>query len=461
MWDPIYIDATVIGDEFTENQVELFFYEEMSYTNPNIQSSPANIETQLLIPVDFKRNDMNKVLKYASPSCKFTYGTKVATSEGQIIAYPFEVETTANNANSIHCKTPKWSLDSNSDEKVTLDISINGQNYGGGLEFTFTSNLVLHRDVPMSGPSKSDTLVRLIGQGFNPKQAEASVKWGVDSTSVIKQIQVQDFSYNNAEFLDLVYGAEHLRAYQSETNHISKVDSVLTEGTTYDQVKLNANLISDSNSIRGPEYLEVGIEEHMEYKSADSSIQKFSVFSFNPSAVEFFKFREPYVKAMYPNSGLTQGGTLVEVIGAWFMYKPEYGVVPHCRFGDKIVRAFFDSSVRLICQSPPNSDTSVRLPIEVSLNGVDWTETGFTFSYYDQPVMTDIEPDMGSVIGGEDIYIRGEKFSNITDPNQFLCRFTPTTLHIPPKIVRARFINSTTILCTSPGGWSEADKIIL
>jgi hypothetical protein len=31
------------------------------------------------------------------------------------------------------------------------------------------------------------------------------------------------------------------------------------------------------------------------------------------------------------------------------------------------------------------------------MNGVDWSSTGFTFSYYEEPVMTDIFPDMGSV----------------------------------------------------------------
>ena len=28
MWDPVYLDATVIGEEFTENQVEVFYYED-------------------------------------------------------------------------------------------------------------------------------------------------------------------------------------------------------------------------------------------------------------------------------------------------------------------------------------------------------------------------------------------------------------------------------------------------
>jgi hypothetical protein len=86
---------------------------------------------------------------------------------------------------------------------------------------------------------------------------------------------------------------------------------------------------------------------------------------------------------MHPSSGLTKGGTFVEVVGLWFKYMPEYGIIPHCRFGDKIVKGHFDSTVRIVCQSPPNSDTSSRLPFEVSLNGIDWSTTGLLFSYYE------------------------------------------------------------------------------
>lgn len=75
--------------------------------------------------------------------------------------------------------------------------------------------------------------------------------------------------------------------------------------------------------------------------------------------------------------------------------------------------------------------------------------------------MTDITPDMGSVNGGDTIYIKGDKFSPNVDPNEFKCRFTPTTMKIPPRHTKASFINVTTISCPSPGGWSEADRMIL
>jgi len=55
----------------------------------------------------------------------------------------------------------------------------------------------------------------------------------------------------------------------------------------------------------------------------------------------------------------------------------KWGVVPHCKFGDKIVRGYFDSTVRIVCESPPNEDAVIGISFEVSLNGFDWTNTGF------------------------------------------------------------------------------------
>jgi hypothetical protein len=45
LWDPMYIDATVLGNEYTENQVELFYYENPSVISKNVHESPANLQS--------------------------------------------------------------------------------------------------------------------------------------------------------------------------------------------------------------------------------------------------------------------------------------------------------------------------------------------------------------------------------------------------------------------------------
>lgn len=108
-------------------------------------------------------------------------------------------------------------------------------------------------------------------------------------------------------------------------------------------------------------------------------------YEYDPSNVEYYYYKDCVTKEVGPHSALAAGGTPVSVIGAWYKYMPEYGVVPHCRFGNKIVRAQFDSTVRIVCVAPPqpqyeeDSDTSFW----VSLNGVDFIDTGIKFSYYE------------------------------------------------------------------------------
>ena len=65
-------------------------------------------------------------------------------------------------------------------ENVKLDVTVNGQHYSGGLEFTFTQKLVLHRDVPMAGPLSGNTKTELIGQSFRTLKSQKvySAKWG-------------------------------------------------------------------------------------------------------------------------------------------------------------------------------------------------------------------------------------------------------------------------------------------
>jgi hypothetical protein len=62
--------------------------------------------------------------------------------------------------------------------------------------------------------------------------------------------------------------------------------------------------------------------------------------------------------------------------------------------------------------------------ISVSLNGVDFHDTGYEFSYYERPELYDINPKSGKVDGGTQIYLKGAKFSNVTsDLSSVRCRF--------------------------------------
>lgn len=216
----------------------------------------------------------------------------------------------------------------------------------------------------------------------------------------------------------------------------------------------------------GPLYVELGVERYLELQASNvvnsTSSSTFLYHDYLPSSVEFYEYKKETVLSIRPTRGLSKGGTNVEVVGLDFRYMPEYGMVPHCKFGDKIVRARFDSNVRLVCTAPPNDDVTTLFTFETSMNGVDWTTSGLQFQYYEEPILDDVFPDGGDSRGGTDVYFLGAKFTNITDrPNEFNCMFTPTSIKAEPKIMPATYVNSTAIMCKSPGGWSKGDKMKL
>jgi hypothetical protein len=47
----------------------------------SVTSSPANLQSQIMIQVDFAGNDMDRLLRYSDTKCRFTAGKKVYIEE--------------------------------------------------------------------------------------------------------------------------------------------------------------------------------------------------------------------------------------------------------------------------------------------------------------------------------------------------------------------------------------------
>lgn len=135
-----------------------------------------------------------------------------------------------------------------------------------------------------------------------------------------------------------------------------------------------------------------------------------------------------------------------------------------------MIKAKFVQTTRIICESPPSSDIMTPSPIQISLNGVDFHNTDFEFSYYERPELLDIQPRSGNADGGTLIYLKGLKFSNLTqNSNQVRCRFrqiadpeknqTWDDDNAPSKFIPAYFVEKDTMRCASPAGWNGGDKV--
>jgi hypothetical protein len=60
------------------------------------------------------------------------------------------------------------------------------------------------------------------------------------------------------------------------------------------------------------------VGQHSSLISKNSSDELVYQYSYSNSLVEFYYYKIPQVKKVEPTSGLTSGGTPVEISGIWF-----------------------------------------------------------------------------------------------------------------------------------------------
>lgn len=128
---------------------------------------------------------------------------------------------------------------------------------------------------------------------------------------------IQDMTYTHDQFLDMIPGSKALKAYEEEAARWPRVDTPLAEGVVLEKASID-NKFSDGNT-EGVAYLEAGLDEIL---NRDGGRLPWTIFTYEPSSVEFYSYRVPNVIRIFPSAGFTKGGTFVEVLGTWFDYAP-------------------------------------------------------------------------------------------------------------------------------------------
>jgi hypothetical protein len=472
------IEVSVFNDDFTQNNSTVFFMDEpkiiSDFNDPDfigskelienikqneIKSLPANIDTFILLPVNsekikFQFENFEQFAKY---SCLFEKKDNPEIrkiTDGLISSLPKK----KNSKNIFFCQSPEW-------ENLGLfniKISLNGIDFSETYkEIIFTDPLnILHME-PKSGPLDGNTEVEIYGTGFD-NDKDMQFKWGI--------FTVKPFTENN-----------FLKNYVYDNNNNKITPKWISEHKSkypIKQIKVKSPKgISNMRECGGPEYIvltkanEINyynfINELIDNNSNKNSLKSSSKpYEYIHSNSEFYYYRQPYLQAIHPKGSIITGGVEVIVFGAWFKNLPENGVRPYCKFGDIIVLGKFISTVRISCISPEYNKGNVKVPFEVSLNKRDFTKSGLQFTYYNDfkyAKFNLIEPESGPNTGGTHINIYGKNFTNLLDPEEFLCKFESDDKKVLPKLVPAGFKSNAkegedAIICNSPGGWKSGTK---
>jgi len=142
----------------------------------------------------------------------------------------------------------------------------------------------------------------------------------------------------------------------------------------------------------------------------------------------------PVVVSVLPNQAPSTGGQSVEVTG--MLFSNEFN--PTCRFGSILVTAKFLSSTIISCITPPASDSSYTVSVEVSNDGVTFSNAGKQFYYY---AVFSISPVIGEISDHTKVTVSGINFGPFS-----YCKFGNATY------TNAVYVNLSTLICDSPLG---------
>lgn len=125
---------SVYENNFTENDIEVFYIYDPEYKSINRNSVPGNMQVPLIVETDFHWNNNDKEMfrKHSNFTCRFTLGTKVVVTHGRMETLPLGSSYAKNGEASPlpdHIVCPSAKMAAHGAGK--MEISANGVDYDG------------------------------------------------------------------------------------------------------------------------------------------------------------------------------------------------------------------------------------------------------------------------------------------------------------------------------------------
>jgi IPT/TIG domain. len=161
--------------------------------------------------------------------------------------------------------------------------------------------------------------------------------------------------------------------------------------------------------------------------------------TFSASSAFFSFHMPPEIKFISPKIGDCHGGTRILVQGVNFINS----TLIMCQFGSHSnSTGIFISSTQIMCISPPQNFHH-EIPLEISMNGVDYTNSNISFTYRNKVIIEQIWPLSSMALKN------GNKIVLITH-NPLNKRFSLYCIFNDAK-VKAIYFDDNIIQCQSPG----------
>lgn len=328
-------------------------------------------------------------------------------------------------------------------------------------DFVYVSGGYVSSVHPACGPVSGGTLIRVEGFSFTDMQ-ELRCVFGTQTVPAVwvssnqlrctlpevSEAQIVEFTVEVSDGQRLGGGAQFSYFAHPTLSSVSP-DEGSTDGGTV------VNLVGSNFTFSKELRVKFGLVE-VPVVFINSTLLRCTTFASSPARVNVsitlngsdlanqhtlvYTFRsKPRVTKIEPSRGSIAGGTTISVRGDNFNDTTTIA----CRFGPgggSLVRAKFVSVEEIMCSSPTVVEVGYY-PVEVTVNGVDFSGSGRRFNYHDHPFVTSVSALYGNAKGGAQLLVRGGYF---VDSKMITCRFSPSIE------TSGRWVSSTLIECVPP-----------
>ncbi|CAM9153971.1 unnamed protein product, partial [Hapterophycus canaliculatus] len=178
--------------------------------------------------------------------------------------------------------------------------------------------------------------------------------------------------------------------------------------------------------------------------STDGGVQ------FSSPPLLFTYVQVPVIHSISPASSMERGELAITVTGQGFLNLPTLA----CRFGltNGSQPAEFISSEHVRCVTPYESEPGM-VPLEVTLNGVDYTAQDILHTFLPMASLYRVNPGIGLIDGGASILLEGSGFHEVGrgEGVRVACRWMMPGLDPREELTtRATVLSDTMLTCLSP-----------
>ena len=431
--DDISIEVSVKDNVFTTSDVKIRYFQEPNYLKISPSQGPANGGTNIIFETDFHWGSQSKefLTRNAVVKCRFYKGSNSITTDGSILVYPF---LSAGDPNAISCLSPPWPTA----ETVNIDLTINEVDWVSVFTFKYINRLSGSLIYPACGPNRGETKVTIQGTGFND-YSNLHLKWGTetrpanietvfsDSSSTLTGFAPrtrQDWTHGGFVYVEIGINIELEMAGNTSYTVYDEYTRNRLQYFYYKEPSLHylypRGGTSDGGTvvfISGEWFMNVdSVNCYPRCKFGDILVPAEFVntvkvrcvsppkppggdnvvdveLSFNGEEwterhLKFIYFKVPIIYSISPISGPSIGGTRIAISGANFTSD----ALPEefkCRFtpinsNEKVryIPAEFHNEKLIYCSLPPGWTTGSQVKIDVTFNGIDYTNSNAVFNVY-------------------------------------------------------------------------------